>query len=149
MAYSFGKRCWLGTKFIFSGLDGAVRRYPKAALLVVALSAWVIVEYSTEAPVRHVAATPVVAERQPLAVVRNSPWDGSVAQIERYLKNNLRDPDSFEAISWGEVVNDGERFSAWCKYRAKNGFGGYSVEHQVFVMDQAGVVIAVLPVAGQ
>ena len=40
----------------------------------------------------------------PTAVVSNSGWDGSVHQVERYLKQNLKDPSSFEAIEWSPVV---------------------------------------------
>jgi hypothetical protein len=33
--------------------------------------------------------------------IENSPWDGSVRQVEKYLKSNLKDPKSYESIEWG------------------------------------------------
>lgn len=36
--------------------------------------------------------------------VENSEWDGSVIQAELYLKKILKDPDSYESIEWGQVI---------------------------------------------
>lgn len=45
------------------------------------------------------------------------------------IKDQLRDPDSYEYISAepysNEYMNDGHYFTI--KYRAKNGFGGYNI----------------------
>jgi len=73
--------------------------------------------------------------------VYNSSWDGSVRQVERFLKTNLKDPDSFEAIEWSPVnkQSDGS-FMVRCKYRAKNSFGGYIIENQIFYLDSRGNV---------
>ena len=76
-------------------------------------------------------------------VVKNSSWDGSVWQVEHHLKRNLNDPDSFEAIEWSEVIDNGDGFTVRCKYRAKNSFGGYVVEEQIFVMNRRGDVVSV------
>lgn len=76
----------------------------------------------------------------PKPVIRNSEWDGSVYQVERWLKNNLKDPDSFEAIAWGKVERTTNGYSVWCRYRAKNSFGGYVVEAQKFTINDDGVV---------
>lgn len=75
-------------------------------------------------------------------VVYNSSWDGSVRQVKDYLKNNLKDPDSYEGIEWSNVVKQGDgSFRVRHKYRAKNGFGGYVIENKVFVLDDNGNVI--------
>ncbi len=80
--------------------------------------------------------------------VYNSSWDGSVAQVERWLKGNLKDPGSFEAIEWSPVTkvppgsNLPHQYIVRCKYRAKNSFGGYVVEQKLFYLDAAGVVVS-------
>jgi hypothetical protein len=46
------------------------------------------------------------------------------------LINRLRDPDSLQIIDDGVVRpgRNGGEYGYWCRYRAKNGFGGYNVE---------------------
>lgn len=74
-------------------------------------------------------------------VVYNSSWDGSVRQVERYLKNNLKDPDSYQSIEWSKVVKQSDgSFMVRHKYRAKNSFGGYVVEEKIFTLDSSGNV---------
>ncbi|NQD37452.1 hypothetical protein HPT27_10470 [Permianibacter sp. IMCC34836] len=78
-------------------------------------------------------------------VVFNSPLDGSVLQVEKFLERTLKDPSSFEAISWGAVEkNQNGTFRVRCQYRAKNSFGGFVIETKVFVLDSTGQVINVL-----
>jgi hypothetical protein len=74
-------------------------------------------------------------------VVKNSAWDGSVSQVESWLKENLKDPDSLKFVEWSPVskTNDGG-FTVRVKYRAKNSFGGYVVENKVFFLNSAGTV---------
>lgn len=79
-------------------------------------------------------------------VVVNSEFDGSVTQVENYLKNEyLKDPDSYQSIDWSTVQkvdnNSNCKFIVRHKYRAKNGFGGYNVEEQVFFLDSTGKVV--------
>jgi hypothetical protein len=80
-------------------------------------------------------------------IVINSPWDGSVAQVETYLKKHLTDPDSFQAVEYGGVVKAGSgsnsSYHVRCKYRAKNSFGGYVIHHQGFSLDKDGKVTSV------
>jgi len=86
---------------------------------------------------------------KPVAVVSNSSWDGSVYQVEQWLKHNLKDPDSFQAIEWSPVVEIPpgsklpHKFIARCKYRAKNSFGGYAIEQKMFYLDSEGRVVNV------
>lgn len=85
--------------------------------------------------------------KKPTEIVSNSAWDGSVYQVERYLKNNLKDPDSFEAIEWSPVskVNlPTHKYIVRCKYRAKNSFGGYVIDNQLFYLDGQGNVVNVM-----
>ncbi|WP_446010256.1 hypothetical protein [Candidatus Electrothrix sp.] len=76
--------------------------------------------------------------------VSNSAWDGSVYQVKAYLKRNLKDPDSFEAIEWSSVAKTDNGYMVRCKYRAKNSYGGYNIEHQIFILNKKGNVISVL-----
>lgn len=54
---------------------------------------------------------------------------------------NLKDPSSIEYIEWSNV-NDEEdgSFSVRVKYRAKNSFGGYSIENKIFYLNSSGTV---------
>ena len=73
--------------------------------------------------------------------VRSSSYDGSVRQVKTYLKRNLKDPDSFEAIEWSPLNKQSNGgYMVRCKYRAKNSYGGYVVENQVFYLDSKGNV---------
>ena len=82
--------------------------------------------------------------KEPREVVYNSPWDGGVRQVERWMARNLKDPDSFEAIEWGGVVKtDKGGFLVRVKYRAKNSFGGYGIDHKLFALSSKGEVLLV------
>lgn len=73
--------------------------------------------------------------------VENSPFDGSVRQVEKHLKSFLKDPDSFQAIQWFPVQKDLDGYTVRVRYKAKNSFGGYVVEDKVFLLDRRGNVI--------
>lgn len=78
---------------------------------------------------------------RPAAVV-NSAWDGSVWQAEHYLKRYyLRDPKSYASVGWGPVVRACSGYTVRGTFRARNGFGGMTVETAVFEFDRAGNVI--------
>lgn len=57
-----------------------------------------------------------------------SAWDGSMPALERYVEDNLRDPDSYEHIETriAPVSADGMH-TVIMKYRARNGFGGMTI----------------------
>ncbi len=76
--------------------------------------------------------------------VSNSAWDGSVYQVERYLKRYLKEPDSFQAIEWSPVQETDTGYIVRCKYRAKNSFGGYVIENQIFTLNRNGNVLSVI-----
>jgi len=82
-------------------------------------------------------------EKKERDVVYNSGWDASVYQVEDYLKQNLKDPESLECIEWSEVQKNDYGFMVRCKYRAKNSFGGYVVNNQLFYLDKKGKVFNV------
>jgi len=80
-----------------------------------------------------------------LPIVHNSNWDGSVRQVKDFLKENLNDPDSYEAVTWSPVQQnpDNHDFIVRHKYRARNGFGGLMIYDQIFTLDSLGDVINV------
>lgn len=66
-------------------------------------------------------------------------FDNAVANVKEYLRNNLKDPKSYESVEWSEVVKrDDGGFKIRHKYRAKNSFGGYALENKVFFISQTG-----------
>lgn len=77
--------------------------------------------------------------------VQNSILDGSVIQVERYLKNSLKDPDSYQSIEWGKVLETSEGYLVRHKYRAKNSFGGYVIENNTFYLNTKGEIINIVP----
>lgn len=56
-----------------------------------------------------------------------SSWDGSHIKLTRLIKQNLKDPDSYEFID-GTFQEVGDNLILNQTYRAKNSFGGYNVE---------------------
>jgi hypothetical protein len=57
-----------------------------------------------------------------------SAWDGSHRELVNTLKDNLRDPDSFEHIETRITpVSDKGTHVLMMRYRARNGFGGMNV----------------------
>jgi hypothetical protein len=80
----------------------------------------------------------------PREAVAKSAWDGSVRQVETYLKRNLKDPGSFDAIEWSAVEKidlPTHKYQVRCKYRAKNSFGAYVISNQIFYLDKDGNVV--------
>ena len=75
--------------------------------------------------------------------VRNGGFNNEVWQVESYLKRNLKDPDSYEGIEWSPVTKVGSGYMVRHKYRAKNSFGGFAIENQVFNLDSLGEVFNV------
>jgi hypothetical protein len=63
-------------------------------------------------------------------------WDDSVDGLEQFVKENLRNPKSFEHVrtSVGPIGKDG-KFAAVMTYRAQNGFGGMNVESIGAIVD--------------
>lgn len=92
-------------------------------------------------------------EKINLDIVRNNELNSSVYQVTNFLKHDyLNDPDSYEPISWSEVIriNDIDKvgvptYQVRHTFRAKNGFGGYVVEYKVFKLDYKGNVVYITP----
>jgi predicted nucleic acid-binding Zn-ribbon protein len=100
--------------------------------------------WGTAAKQRRSEASRNAVLREQRSVVFNSGLNGSVFQVERYLKANLKDPASLEVVEWSPVVSGPHReFEVRVKYRAKNGLGGYAIEHKLFRLDSSGTVLGV------
>jgi hypothetical protein len=55
-----------------------------------------------------------------------STWDGSHLKLSLLIKENCRNPDSYEHIETS-YRDDGNSIYVITKYRAENGFGGMSI----------------------
>lgn len=81
-------------------------------------------------------------------IVKNSEWDSSVTQVQDYLRRNLNDAGSVQYVEWSKVnviSSDTGPYKYWvrCKYRAKNAFGAYVLQNQIFYLDKDGEVVDV------
>jgi len=112
------------------------------AIIFVAVSFFIVVigmrfmSYSAKHPI----------EENQKEIVHNLSLDGSVPQVESWLKQNLKDPDSFKAIEWSKVSKNANGYFVRCKYRAKNSLGGYAVENKLFMLNSSGEVVTVTDV---
>ena len=108
------------------------------SVVAVVFLAMVIWGKSKEKPLRY-ENTP--ADATPTeAIVHNDKYDGSVWQVVDYVKKNTREPSSVKFIEWSELTFVDGAWIVRAKYRAKNGFGGYTVETTIFRLDQQGNV---------
>lgn len=77
---------------------------------------------------------------------KNSSWDGSVREVDQYLKQVLNDYDSAEYIEWSPVtkvyVKKEPFWAVRLKLRAKNGFGAYILRDTYFLIRGGQVVKA-------
>lgn len=71
-----------------------------------------------------------------------SHWDGSVPDVVNAVKNNLRDPSSFEHIETKvSLVSKDDEQVVIMKYRARNGFGGMNVESVVALIKNSNCTV--------
>lgn len=73
-----------------------------------------------------------------------SSWDSSVSTVENYLRAHLNDAN-FERVEWSEVApRDGGGYAVRFKYRAKNAFGAWVLQNQIFLLGPDCGVLSVL-----
>jgi hypothetical protein len=72
-----------------------------------------------------------------------SPWDGSHPRLSRMIKENCRNPDSYEHIET-RFIDKGNYLFIVTKYRAQNGFGGMSIGKVSANVDFKGNVIKII-----
>jgi zinc-ribbon domain len=101
-------------------------------LVAVIFAAFVFVafdsDYAPPAKAKQVAATALTAEelREKEVSKGFSAWDGSHIELEQWVKQSLKDPGSYEHIET-RYSDEGGHIALIMRYRAKNGFGGYTV----------------------
>jgi hypothetical protein len=64
-----------------------------------------------------------------------SGWDGSNRSLVDQIKQQLRDPDSFQHDETRITPEKDGKHTVFMRYRAKNGFGGMNVETAVAEVD--------------
>lgn len=69
----------------------------------------------------------------------NSPWDGSVPEVERYLKKVMNDPDSYEHVSSSAPVARDAYWIVKSSFRGKNAFGGKVLNTRYFFIQRGQV----------
>lgn len=84
-----------------------------------------------------------------LPKIQASSYDGSVFQVENFIKGNIKDPDSYQSIKWNKLIKSPEGYEIGHKFRAKNGFGGYDIAYWGFTLDTNGTVIQVIDLDSQ
>ncbi|NOJ83436.1 transporter [Myxococcus xanthus] len=70
----------------------------------------------------------------------NSSWDGSVPEVEMYLKKVMNDPDSYEHVSSTVPVPHEAYWLVKSTFRGKNAFGGKVLNTRYFFIQQRQVV---------
>jgi hypothetical protein len=64
-----------------------------------------------------------------------SGWDGSNASLVQQVKDQLREPDSFEHIETRITPEVNGKHNIMMEYRARNGFGGMNVATAIGTVD--------------
>ena len=73
-----------------------------------------------------------------------SPWDGSHRNLTNFIKDNLKDPDSYEHIKT-VYFDKGDHLIVITSYRGNNSYGGKVVESITAKVDFKGNVIEIIP----
>ena len=85
------------------------------------------------------------AQEAALALVRgpmphNSGWDGSVFEVEHYLKSVMNDPDSYQHVRSSAVGSEGNYWVVTSVFRGNNAFGAKVLNARKFYI-QGGQVV--------
>lgn len=76
--------------------------------------------------------------------IQFSPWDGSHMELERFVKKNIRDPESFQHSNTTYFDRHDGTIVVEMTYRARNGFGGMNSCRIVAKVDMQGNILEVL-----
>ncbi len=72
-----------------------------------------------------------------------SSWDGSHKQLEKFIKQNMHDPDSYEHVKT-TYIDTGKALIIETTYRGKNGFGGLVINKTNAMADYDGNVTEII-----
>ena len=75
----------------------------------------------------HIVRTDAKSKRDEAIRSQFSPWDGSHYRLEKYIKDNLNDPDSYKHVET-RCIDKGDYLVVITKYRGKNAFGAVVTE---------------------
>lgn len=70
-----------------------------------------------------------------------SSWNGAHIELQFWIKENLKDPGSYEHIETKFIhhkTRDPEQVQVFTKFRSKNSFGGYAIETATGTFDLEG-----------
>ena len=74
--------------------------------------------------------------------VKIDPWDKSVYCVEKYIKSNLNDPNSYDSIKWGKVTKNSDgTYEVIHSFEARNGFGGVIRQTKIFTIAPDGETV--------
>ncbi|GAA4100538.1 hypothetical protein GCM10022392_26420 [Mucilaginibacter panaciglaebae] len=82
-------------------------------------------------------------DRQEKIKYQFSPWSGAHIKLERYIKGNMNDPDSYEHIET-TYSDKGSYLIVVTKFRGKNSFGGKVINYVKAKVDLDGNVIKII-----
>lgn len=82
-------------------------------------------------------------EREDLISSYFSAWDGSCYILEKFIKNNMNDPDSYKHVET-RYIEKGDYLIVRTKYRGKNAFGGTVTNHAAIKIDLVDKKITVI-----
>jgi len=71
-----------------------------------------------------------------IAAPKTSGWDGVALCVDKYLENNLKDPDSLKIRGCSKVLYQDGKYYQRVNYTAKNGFGGTVRSNKIFIIDK-------------
>jgi hypothetical protein len=84
-----------------------------------------------------------VKERKELVEKYFSKWDGSHRGVEKYIKDNMNDPDSYEHEKTS-YIEFSDYLVVTTKYRGNNKFGAKVLQENTFKVDYNGNVVQML-----
>jgi hypothetical protein len=121
---------------------GTIRKF----LAVVVVGGLIVAGCSESDAEKQAKLEKEVATQQALAKIKAeekqkgfhclSGWDGSHTSVVRWVKNNLKDPDSYQhkETRITPMMKDGKHVLVM-EYRAKNSFGGYVINSVMATVD--------------
>ncbi len=96
-------------------------------------------EVARETGERQREAARVAAEEKRKGFHCLSAWNGAHKGIEKHLQKSLKDPDSYEHIETRITpVGPKQKHTLFMKYRARNGFGGYTIGNLTALVNNYG-----------
>lgn len=81
--------------------------------------------------------------REELITQQFSKWNGSHYKLEKYIKENMNDPSSYEHVETKYAVKGDSTLIVVTKYRGKNAFGGVVLQTLQAKVDLNGNILEI------